>query len=91
MYQPKIRDDLIRRLYHLAKCWDVSMTALVNVLLEKILLIAEEGNHNDMRFGKETKGEDQVQRLGGVPQRTHPESAEGEGGSTDDPQPDGSG
>ena len=91
MYQPKIRDDSIRRLYRLAKCWDVTMTALVNVLLEKILLIAEEGNQNDMRFGKEPNREGPVQRLGGVPQRTHTESAEREAGPTDNPQPDGSG
>ncbi len=34
MYQPKIRDDLIRRLYQLAKTMDVPMTQLASVLME---------------------------------------------------------
>ncbi len=33
MYQPKIRDDLIQRLYHLAKAQGMPMTRLVNQLL----------------------------------------------------------
>ena len=34
MYQPKIRDDLIPRLYRLGKALDVPMTGIANVLLE---------------------------------------------------------
>jgi hypothetical protein len=34
MYQPKIREALIPRLYHLAKVLDVPMTLLASVLLE---------------------------------------------------------
>ncbi len=34
MYQPRIRDDLIPRLYQLAKTLDVPMTKLASVLLE---------------------------------------------------------
>ena len=34
MYQPKIRDDLIRRLYRLGKTLDVPMTKLASVLME---------------------------------------------------------
>ncbi len=34
MYQPKIRNDLIRRLYQLAKTMDVPMTQLASVLME---------------------------------------------------------
>jgi hypothetical protein len=34
MYQPKIRDDLIPRLYRLAKALNIPMTRLVNHILE---------------------------------------------------------
>ncbi len=34
MYQPKLRDDLIPRLYQLGKALDVPMTGIANVLLE---------------------------------------------------------
>ena len=34
MYQPKIRDDLISRLYHLAKARRIPMTRLINQLLD---------------------------------------------------------
>ena len=34
MYHPKIRDDLIPRLYQLGKALDVPMTGIANVLLE---------------------------------------------------------
>ena len=34
MYQPKVRDDLIRRLYRLGQVLDVPMTSLASVLLE---------------------------------------------------------
>lgn len=37
MYTPKISDDLIRRLYHLAKARGIPMTHLVNELLENAL------------------------------------------------------
>ncbi len=34
MYQPKLRDDLIPRLYWLGKTLDVPMTGIANVLME---------------------------------------------------------
>ncbi len=34
MYQPKLRDDLIPRLYQLGKTLDVPMTKLASVLME---------------------------------------------------------
>ena len=34
MYQPKVREDLIPRLYRLGKVLDVPMTSLATVLLE---------------------------------------------------------
>ncbi len=34
MYQPKIREELIPRLYWLGKALDVPMTGIANVLLE---------------------------------------------------------
>ena len=34
MYQPKLRDDLIPRLYRLGKTLDVPMTGIANVLME---------------------------------------------------------
>ena len=34
MYQPKLRDDLIPRLYQLGKTMDVPMTKLASVLME---------------------------------------------------------
>lgn len=37
MYQPKIRDDLIKRLYETAKAQKIPMTKLVNKLLESSL------------------------------------------------------
>jgi len=37
MYSPKIREDLIERLYHLAKTRRVPMTRLVDELLETAL------------------------------------------------------
>jgi hypothetical protein len=43
MYQPKIRDDLIPRLYHLAKALDIPMTRLVNHILEHGIARVEQG------------------------------------------------
>ena len=37
MYSPRIREDLIPRLYHAAKAKRIPMTALVNRILEKAL------------------------------------------------------
>ncbi len=37
MYQPKIRDDLIKQLYQTAKAQKMPMTKLVNKLLESAL------------------------------------------------------
>ena len=34
MYRPKIRDDLVPRLYRLGKVLDVPMTGIANVLME---------------------------------------------------------
>lgn len=34
MYQPKIRDDLIKRLYQVAKFHDVPMTRMINEIME---------------------------------------------------------
>jgi hypothetical protein len=46
MYQPKIRDELISRLYHLAKALDMPMTRLVNTLLEHGIARLEAGAEN---------------------------------------------
>lgn len=46
MYKPKIRDDLIHRLYHLAKARRIPMTHLVSELLENALNKIE-GEVND--------------------------------------------
>ena len=46
MYQPKIRDDLIPRLYHLAKALNIPMTRLVNLILEHGIARVEQGEEN---------------------------------------------
>jgi hypothetical protein len=46
MYQPKIRDDLIPRLYRLAKALHIPMTRLVNHILEHGIIRVEEGAEN---------------------------------------------
>ena len=46
MYQPKIRDDLITRLYHLAKALKMPMTRLVNHILEHGIVRVEQGAEN---------------------------------------------
>lgn len=46
MYQPKIRDDLIPRLYHLAKALKIPMTRLVNHIIELGIVLVEEGVEN---------------------------------------------
>ena len=43
MYQPKIRDDLIPRLYHLAQARGIPMTRLVSQLVEAALEKLEQG------------------------------------------------
>jgi hypothetical protein len=43
VYQPKIRDDLIPRLYRLAKSLNIPMTRLVNHILEHGIVRVEEG------------------------------------------------
>jgi hypothetical protein len=43
VYQPKIRDDLIPRLYRLAKALNIPMTRLVNHILEHGIVRVEEG------------------------------------------------
>lgn len=37
MYSPKIREDLIPKIYHLAKAKKIKMTTLVNRILEKAI------------------------------------------------------
>lgn len=37
MYSPKISEELIPKLYRLAKCKGVKMTALVNEIIEKAI------------------------------------------------------
>lgn len=44
IYQPKIRDDLISRLYHAAKARGIHMTTLINQLLETALDTCEQGD-----------------------------------------------
>jgi hypothetical protein len=43
MYQPKSRDDLIPRLYRLAKALGIPMTRLVNHILEHGIARVEQG------------------------------------------------
>ena len=47
MYTPKIREDLIPRLYRLAKTGKTTMTALVDALLEKALTEIEPDSRED--------------------------------------------
>jgi len=42
VYQPKIRDELIQRLYRLAKALHIPMTRLVNHILEHGLVHVEQ-------------------------------------------------
>ena len=46
MYQPKIRDELITRLYHLAKARKIPMTRLVNSILENGIVRIEASAEN---------------------------------------------
>jgi hypothetical protein len=43
VYQPKIRDELIHRLYRLAKALNMPMTRLVNHILEHGIVRVEQG------------------------------------------------
>ena len=43
MYQPKIADEHIQKLYHLAKALNMPMTRLVNQLLEHGIAQLEQG------------------------------------------------
>ena len=47
MYSPRIRDDLIPRIYAVAKAAGVPMTAWVNRALEKTLERVEGGREDD--------------------------------------------
>ena len=47
MYSPKIREDLVQRLYLIAKQKRIPMTLLVNGYIEEVL--------NDKRYGNITK------------------------------------
>ncbi len=51
MYSPKIKEDLIPRIYHMAKAKGVRMTKLVNEILERALNgggeLATEGFNSD--------------------------------------------
>lgn len=42
LYQPKLRDELIRRLYRLGKALDVPMTGVANVLMEYGITMLEQ-------------------------------------------------
>jgi len=52
MYQPKIREELISRLYHLAKARGIHMTTLINEIVEEWVR-QEERKLNDAYSGKE--------------------------------------
>jgi hypothetical protein len=43
MYQPKIRDELIKRLYRMARALEIPVTRLVNAILEHEMVQLEEG------------------------------------------------
>jgi hypothetical protein len=53
MYQPKIRNELITRLYYLAKAQNIPMTRLVNQLLSDAInrLESADGNVGDPLAG----------------------------------------
>ena len=53
MYSPKIREDLVRRLYQLAKRKGVSMTRLVNLYLEACVNDEEQQMAHDQTVIKE--------------------------------------
>jgi hypothetical protein len=46
VYQPRIRDDLIPRLYRLAQALNIPMTRLVNSILEHGIIRVEQGAEN---------------------------------------------
>jgi hypothetical protein len=46
MYSPKIREDLIPKIYQVAKVKKVKMTTLVNQILEKVLNDGGEAEHD---------------------------------------------
>ncbi|RJR45233.1 MAG: hypothetical protein C4576_12345 [Desulfobacteraceae bacterium] len=62
MYSPKIRDDLIPRIYHVAKGAKVPMTRWVNQILERAL--ADHGCPEAVASDQQTST---VEREGGLP------------------------
>jgi hypothetical protein len=56
MYSPKIREDLIPRIYRTAKGAGLAMTTWVNQVLEQALSEKDEGQEtNERSFRKERK------------------------------------
>jgi hypothetical protein len=53
MYSPKIREDLVRRLYQLAKRKGLTMTKLVNLYLEACVNYEERMLAEDTRVASE--------------------------------------
>lgn len=51
MYSPRIREDLIPKLYHAAKAKRIPMTTLVNRILEKALNDGQEDTQNPYKEG----------------------------------------
>lgn len=60
MYSPKIRDELIPKIYQTAKARGIHMTVLVNDILNKALTEME-GNGNGKR---DEDGGDSIRELG---------------------------
>ncbi len=55
MYSPRIREDLIPRLYHAAKAERIPMTALVNRILEEALKEDQQDTQNSKKEGSENE------------------------------------
>jgi hypothetical protein len=62
VYQPKIRDDLILRLYQLAKARSIPMTRLVNQMLTNSLNRLEEKKAESLAASDELADPRQVRR-----------------------------
>jgi hypothetical protein len=70
MYSPKIREDLIPKIYQMAKAKGIKMTTLVNQILEKVLNGGDEfgakeivSSSKEFNFPKENDGKGE--HLGG--------------------------
>ncbi len=58
MYSPKIREDLIPRIYQAAKNDRVPMTTWVNQTMERELVLREQPETNEQQEKKETNSYD---------------------------------